>query len=149
MGQVNGLWVPKQNLRDATLVSLGAQSHPCGPANEPDALTRARLCHVQHPHWVVSGWTAVAQRGLEYFVDDADTSVLAGGVSTVAASSSEITRRRKARALGQIPTYRIDPGVPGPAGDAAGADPDPLPEATVERGPTPRTGRSCSVPGRR
>lgn len=107
--QVNGLWVPKQNLRDATLVSLGAQSHPRGLAYELDALTRSRLCHVQHPHWVMSGWTAAAQWGLEYFVDDADTSVLAGGVSTVAASSSEITRRRKTRALAQIPTYRIDP----------------------------------------
>lgn len=108
--QVNGLWVPKQNLRDATIVSLGAQSHPRGLAYELDALTRARLCHLQHPHWVMSGWTAAAQWGLEYFVDDAGTSVLAGGVSTVAASSSEIARGRKTRALAQIPTYRIDPG---------------------------------------
>lgn len=68
--QVNGLWVPKQNLRDATIVSLGAQSHPRGLAYGLDALTRARLCHLQHPHWVMSGWTAAAQWGLEYFVDD-------------------------------------------------------------------------------
>lgn len=107
--QVNGLWVPKQNLRDATLVSLGAQSHPRGLAYELDALTRARLCHVQRPDWVMSGWTAAAQWGLEYFVDDADTSVLAGGVSVVAEASSEIARRRKTRALAQIPTYCVDP----------------------------------------
>ncbi len=77
--QVNGLWVPKQNLRDATIVSLGAQSHPRGLAYELDAVTRARLCHLQHPHWVMSGWTAAAQWGLEYVVDDAGTSVLPAG----------------------------------------------------------------------
>lgn len=107
--QVNGLGVPKQNLRDATIVSLGAQSHPRGLVHELDSLTRARLCHVQHPHRVMSGWTAAAQWVLEYFVDAADTSALAGGVSTVAASSSEIPRRRKTRVLAQIPTYRINP----------------------------------------
>ncbi len=110
--QVNGLWVPKQNLREATLVSLGAQSHPRGLAYRLDALTRARLCHLQHPHRVMSGWTAASEWGLEYFVDDADTSVLAGGASMVAASASELTRRRRTRALARIPTYCIDPEFP-------------------------------------
>lgn len=132
--QVNGLWVPKQNLRDATIVSLGAQSHPRGLAYELDALTRARLCHLQHPHWVMSGWTAAAQWGLEYFVDDAGTSVLAGGGQygrRILVGDHPTTENTRARADPHLP-YR--PGIPGPAGHAAGADPDPLSEVTVERG---------------
>lgn len=107
--EVDGLWVPRQNLRDATLVSLGGRSHPRGLTYDLDAVTRARLCHLQRRGQVMSGWSAAAEWGLEYFVDDADTSVLGGGVSRVATSPSEISRRRRTRALAQIPTYCVDP----------------------------------------
>jgi hypothetical protein len=59
--QVNGLWVPKENVRDAALVSAGAQAHPRGPAYELDAVTRARLRHLAHPDRVMAGWTAAAE----------------------------------------------------------------------------------------
>jgi hypothetical protein len=110
--QVDDLWVPRQNVRDAALVSLGAQSHPRGLAYDLDALTRARLCHLRYPHRVMAGWAAASEWGLDCFVDDADTSVLAGGVTMVTASSTDISRRRRTRALARIPTYRIDPEFP-------------------------------------
>jgi hypothetical protein len=110
--QVNGLWIPKENVRDAALVSAGAQAHPRGLAYELDALTRARLCHLRYPHRVMSGWTAAAAWGMDCFVDDADTTVLSGGARAVAASAAGVTRRRRTRALARIPTYRIDPEFP-------------------------------------
>lgn len=107
-----GLLVPQSAVRDAATVSLGASAHPRGIGYDLDAVTRGRMVHSDHPGWILSCWTAAAQWGLEYFVDDADTCALTGGSPRLAAGSDDITRRRRTRQLSLIDPVATDERCP-------------------------------------
>lgn len=100
------LYVREEDKRDSWSVAMDAREHPRGIHYPVPAAARAVVHAVECPGSVVSGFSALALYGLPFFVEGADTTLLANvRRNTTATSKSPAIRRRTSAAL-EIQTLR-------------------------------------------
>lgn len=89
-----GHYIERAHARPDGLVHYGARSHPRKFLYPAPARTRILAHLLENPRWIADSWSAAALFGLTFFVDSADTFVVSGGDSHLAATPVHPTRRR-------------------------------------------------------